>query len=263
MAKDYYQVLGIKKTDDQTLIKKAYREKAKTQHPDKSNHPNAQIIFQELNEAYLVLSNPLEKAKYDEGGTPPEMTFEEVLQELRKRDAYYWDRKNVFRHQGDNVYPPTDYVAAKKGVLIANLIAATIALLFLVDLSFTGKEKTYEIKSVYPLFAGTQNTRDLHIYKVFVENREVILYSSQLPTTRGDEASIRFSSIFQKPKILQTSSGQIYEIRGRGYVLWISILVLFVSLFGTTPIISPERQFNAAVIASFFSLILLISLLFA
>ena len=67
--RDYYEVLGITKTDDQAAIKKAYREKAKMYHPDL--HPGdaeAEQKFKEVNEAYSVLSDSDKKAKYDAYG---------------------------------------------------------------------------------------------------------------------------------------------------------------------------------------------------
>ena len=67
--RDYYEVLGISKTDDQTAIKKAYRDLAKKYHPDL--HPGdaeAEQKFKEVNEAYSVLSDEEKKAKYDAYG---------------------------------------------------------------------------------------------------------------------------------------------------------------------------------------------------
>ena len=67
--RDYYESLGISKTDDQAAIKKAYRDQAKKYHPDL--HPGdaeAEQRFKEVNEAYSVLSDPDKKAKYDAYG---------------------------------------------------------------------------------------------------------------------------------------------------------------------------------------------------
>ena len=67
--RDYYEVLGISKTDDQTAIKKAYRDLAKKYHPDL--HPGdaeAEQKFKDVNEAYSVLSDSDKKAKYDAYG---------------------------------------------------------------------------------------------------------------------------------------------------------------------------------------------------
>lgn len=64
---DYYQVLQIGFASDAAAIKAAYRKLALEQHPDR--HPdNAEEYtgrFQEITEAYNVLSDPGKKALYD------------------------------------------------------------------------------------------------------------------------------------------------------------------------------------------------------
>ena len=261
MAVDYYQVLGIDKTDDQDLIKKAYRAKAKAFHPDTSAHPNAQTIFQEISEAFQVLSDPAEKANYDKEQQLVQLDHDQNIEELNKREPYRHRRESVFHFESENIYPPTDYVSYKKRSLIVNVIIAAVALIFLYDISYTGKVNAYEVSSVYYTYTGTGLEQDINKYQVNLSNAQIYVYSYTPPVAAGEEAYLSFSPIFGKIKAFRTSTGTSYDISGRAYVLWISILVLLVSLIGTLPVLSAERQFNAAVISGFFSILLFISLL--
>merc|ERR1719186_1616946 len=47
-------------------IKRSFRKLAMDFHPDKNKTDGAQIVFQELSEAYSILSDPLKKIEYDQ-----------------------------------------------------------------------------------------------------------------------------------------------------------------------------------------------------
>ncbi|MGL4663809.1 MAG: J domain-containing protein, partial [Clostridium butyricum] len=69
-VKDYYKILGVSETSSKDEIKKAFRSLAKKYHPDRNgNDENAIKKFQEVNEAYEVLSNEDSKKSYDEKKT--------------------------------------------------------------------------------------------------------------------------------------------------------------------------------------------------
>ncbi|HPD42268.1 MAG TPA: DnaJ domain-containing protein, partial [Anaerolineae bacterium] len=54
--KDYYSVLGVSRDASQEEIKRAYRQLARTYHPDVNSEPDAEERFKEINGAYEVLS---------------------------------------------------------------------------------------------------------------------------------------------------------------------------------------------------------------
>ena len=75
-SKDYYEILGISKNATPEEIKKAYRRLVHQWHPDKhrekETEEEAEKRFREIGEAYSTLSDPDERAKYDNGSQQPQ-----------------------------------------------------------------------------------------------------------------------------------------------------------------------------------------------
>jgi molecular chaperone DnaJ len=67
-TKDYYGILGIKKTASQEDIRKAFRKLARKYHPDLNKGKAAEDKFKELSEANDVLSDPKKRKIYDQLG---------------------------------------------------------------------------------------------------------------------------------------------------------------------------------------------------
>lgn len=65
--KDYYQILGIKRSAGPEEIKGAFRRLAMQYHPDRNleNLDQAEDRFKEINEAYSVLSDGDKRRQYD------------------------------------------------------------------------------------------------------------------------------------------------------------------------------------------------------
>eukprot|EP01034_Spumella_vulgaris_P034694 gene34694-42793_t len=71
MGKDFYKILGVKKGVSPEDLKKAYRKLALKWHPDRcpaEKKDEAQAKFQEIGEAFDVLSDPEKKRIYDQVG---------------------------------------------------------------------------------------------------------------------------------------------------------------------------------------------------
>ncbi|WVQ82184.1 hypothetical protein IAT38_004312 [Cryptococcus sp. DSM 104549] len=84
----YYDLLEVSVDATEVEIKKAYKKKAMQHHPDKNpDNPEAHETFQRIGQAYETLSNPNDRATYDEfgpegaprGGMPSDMDMEDLF----------------------------------------------------------------------------------------------------------------------------------------------------------------------------------------
>src|SRR6201991_4991352 len=67
--KDYYAILGIKKTASAEEIRKAFRKLARKYHPDVNpGDKSAEDKFKQISEANDVLSDPKKRKVYDQLG---------------------------------------------------------------------------------------------------------------------------------------------------------------------------------------------------
>lgn len=64
--KNYYDILGVPKNADTNTLRKAYYDKARKCHPDTNDANEANLKeFQEISEAYEILSNQNKRRAYD------------------------------------------------------------------------------------------------------------------------------------------------------------------------------------------------------
>lgn len=79
MKNNLYEILSVASNATDKEITKAYREKAKENHPDKDGDHNKMIL---INHAYDILSDPEKRKRYDETGQDDFDTYEKNLNKL-------------------------------------------------------------------------------------------------------------------------------------------------------------------------------------
>lgn len=94
-ARDFYDVLGVRKDATKDDIKAAYRKLALQYHPDRNKSPEAEEKFKEISEAFAVLSDDGKRRQYDTYGR--EAVYQKYGQEDIFRGA---DFQDVFRDMG-------------------------------------------------------------------------------------------------------------------------------------------------------------------
>lgn len=98
---DYYKILGLSKNATQDDIKKAYRKLARKHHPDLNpNDPEASKMFQQINEANEVLSDPEKRKKYDQYGKDWKQAeqFEEAKRQQKTSGGNPFERGDFYSY---------------------------------------------------------------------------------------------------------------------------------------------------------------------
>lgn len=90
---NYYKLLGVSKNASDKEIKKAFRKLAVKYHPDKNKEKGAEEKFQEIAEAYEILSDPEKRKKYDQFG-------KDAFNQGEKPGGhnFYFNFDDLFRH---------------------------------------------------------------------------------------------------------------------------------------------------------------------
>jgi len=157
--KDYYASLGLKKGASSSDIKKSFRALALKYHPDKNSGKDAKAKFQDINEAYEVLSDDGKRAQY-------ERERELILNPPKQRHHAYG---GMFGGQMDDMMGAfmRQNAASMRSQVRSTLhkkLSVTVALVDIIqgaDISFEYQVResdggTHMVRKTFRLPAGTQ-----------------------------------------------------------------------------------------------------------
>jgi molecular chaperone DnaJ len=103
-GKDYYDILGVKKSASDKEIKQTYRRLARKYHPDVNpGDKSAEARFKEINAAYEVLSDAEKRKKYDKYGDKWQYAdqFEQAQQQQAQWGGFTPGGGGSYRFEGD------------------------------------------------------------------------------------------------------------------------------------------------------------------
>ncbi len=135
--KNYYQVLGIQDFAPLDEVKKAYRQLAKTMHPDRNpDRPDRSEAFKKITQAYYTLSNAERKLKYDQRI----MGLEEVA-------PPHDPRRRGYQYRPGPIYQKEKIQYSMKTKVLGGLSVVAIIILVIVvpfSLNYRASIKFYE-----------------------------------------------------------------------------------------------------------------------
>lgn len=240
--KNYYFILGLNIDAQPYEIKRAFRFLALQYHPDKNPSKEAEAIFKEINDAYEVLGDPVQKFQYDQllKGVP----------DRPHRDPRYRPR------------PPGSYTGTSKKkemlemmgtYLKYALMTSRLTLLFsavlIADLSLPAHK---ERKEVINLEKNRATRGDQSIELELNDGKTLSLNApTALEFRRGSMLTIYSSALFAVPLVLENERthfktrvlASIY-----GNFIFLPLVLLITSLLGTFYWKGTEFRFNLGVV---------------
>jgi hypothetical protein len=114
--KDYYQVLRINRQASGPEVKRAYRRLAILFHPDRNQSSEALRLFQEINEAHEVLSDPERRIQYDD------LLAGRIHVTVPEPPPGGWHRDPAYRRRQQQGYRPTKSGPSEKLLMMLHML---------------------------------------------------------------------------------------------------------------------------------------------
>jgi hypothetical protein len=240
--KDYYDLLRIPRTATDAEVKQAFRRLAILLHPDKNPHPDAPAAFQELNEAYEVLGDPVSRVLYDQMLGIQQAAPTELV--IRHRDPAYRRKKDPY-YKPPKPEPSAGYMLMMKLMTITNWIAGVAFIISLfVWLDFALPRKVLEEEVI-----ETHRTFSHHIMTTDKGHSFNILYPQNRNFIREPQITVYASQLFSFLDYIETRSGsfQYSNVPSVFHNLMFGPLVLVIlSAFGLV-LPKGETKFNISI----------------
>ncbi len=264
--KDYYKILGFEtnkiSVDD---IKNAYREKAKKYHPDVNvGDSYSEEVFKDINEAYRILSNDKLRRKYDfswyryagrknknkQRKSIKEMIIDLLFGESVKERKKEEEKLPVY---GEDIVTKVDisieeaFFGVNKTIKLKTTQGKDATFSFKIPAGARNNDKIRMIGKGKRGKNGGKNG-DLIVYVNIQNSKRLKIIGNDLELTLKLEAWEAALGTRKNIELLGesinviipegTSSGEIFEIRGKGYINSDSSRV---NLYVVTQIIIPKK----------------------
>lgn len=254
MPRDYYDILGVLNDASEEDIKKAFRQKARSLHPDVNQAPDALARFQELQQAYEVLKDPEKKEQYDQGETLPEPVKPSTASPPQPGAAW----NSFSKYDPEYGYVNTDYAHYSKLTTIVGIVTLLFATTFLIDFLFTSESTEQTIISVQNKGRMTKRPDDLEITVISTPDMQFEKTAVEAELIPGELIDIRKSLIYGFLQVKRSSESSYQRASSMSLVNYVLAIVVYLAALNA--ILNKKRQerkFNAAIIATFFSVMLL------
>jgi curved DNA-binding protein CbpA len=184
MSTDYFAVLGVEPGCSTAELKRAYHRLALKYHPDRNPDPEAVSKFQQIQEAYDILSEPSKNGGFSSDVSPQQT-------EGRYRDPAYRKKSKPFRGSAEKEEEELNALIQRSLPILGWLpkISLSLLLFLAIDYSLPPKLLKDQIIDRFALRnTFTIKTRDGHSFDFSLPNGR--------PFLRNDDILITVSPIF-------------------------------------------------------------------
>lgn len=217
-------------------IKRAYRQLALRYHPDRNKSPEAEVMIQEINEAYDVLGDSQQKILYDQllSGAIQVVPSTPEPTAPRHRDPRYRPKSAEYmREVKQNSFYTYMRNNLKYAVLVSKLTLA-FALFCMIDFILPAQKQTHSVVSTSN---SAEKKREVGAFIIYLENDLEIKLSHELEERfmEGDTIDYYSSLLLSIPIKIVNHRTQFFTkvpLSFYGNFLFFPIILLATSALG-------------------------------